>query len=269
MFLRSLITVWREIIVNFHRVTRLARYEQKAKTNNTTLGVMWNVLSPMLQIFVYWFVFGIGLKVVDPKGDYPYVVWMMSGILPWFFINGTMQSGMTSIERDAPLIKNIAIPLSIIPIKTVTTGFVEHLWTIAVLIPILLILGVTPSPYMLQTLYYMFAAFMFLSAFTLLSSAITAMFQDLPMIINPLIRLLFYISGVVWSLDNLPANAQAILRINPITYIVEGYRYSLLDKKGFWTEPQSAIIFWIVTGILMITGCGLHMRLRKRFVDMI
>lgn len=262
------IAVMKELFANKERLIRLARYENKAKNGGTVLGTIWDILNPILQIFVYWFVFSVALKY-NSRDGYPYHVWMMCGMIPWFFINSSMMSSTSSIFSFSSTLKNIAIPLSLVPAKTILSNFLDQLWTLLVLVVVLLVSKVPITWYWLELPYYCFAAFSFLLAFGLIASAVNAIFKDFQRFLNPIIRLLFYFSSVVWSLDSLPENIRFIAKFNPLAYIIDGYRNCLLYSTGIIATWQSTLIFWAITILTMILGCRLHMKLRNRFIDLI
>ena len=262
-------TVVSELYENRQRLFRLAIYENKARNSGTLLGSLWNFLNPALQIFVYWFVFSVGLKVLPDRGGYNYVTWMISGILPWLTINRAITSGATSIHKSAGIIKNVKMPLSLIPAKSVIGAAISHGYMLIVLVVVLIVSKVQFSLYFFQLIYYMICAVYFLIGFSLLTSAIDAVFKDFQNILSPCIRLVFYVSSVVWPLDSLSEEIQWILHINPLLYVIEGYRNSLLYQTGFWTEGTYTLMFWIVSTIIFVLGCYMHTKLRERFIDLI
>lgn len=267
--MKNVIIVWRELLANRERIFRLARYEQRAKNSGTILGRLWDFLTPVLQICVYWFVFSVGLRMKTVQGDTPYAVWMMTGMIPWFCLSGSMQSSATAITSASSVIRNLNIPMTIIPAKNVTMHLMEHLWTVAFLLFVLVVSGVKISLYWLQTVYFFACMVIFLIAFSLFASAVGTAVKDFGRILSPLIRLLFYLSSVIMSLDGMSHELQTLLKINPLTYIVMGYRNSLLYEIGFWEMHWHSLCFWVVTAALMVVGCTLHMRTRERFVDML
>ena len=261
--------VTREIWDNKARIWRLAKFERKAQQGGTVLGNMWDFLNPALQIFVYWFVFSVGLKMSAMEGNVPYSIWMMSGILPWFFLNGAMMRSTNSIVSAANMLQNISFPLAAVPAKVVVMEWIDHLWTMAILIPVSILCGMKLTWNILFVAYYMVAAFLFLIAFSILTSAIDAVFRDFAQFLNPVLRLLMYVSSVIWSIDGLSPKLRMVMRLNPLTYIIQGYRDSML-YQGFPHEHWlHGIYFWCFTLALFAVGSMVHCRLRRRFIDVI
>ncbi len=260
---------FREIIQNRSRIVRLAVFENSAQNRDTFLGVLWNILNPALQIFVYWFVFSVGMKMKTLDGDIPYVVWLTSGILPWMAISQTMNSGTASFYANAQTLKSIRMPLTMIPVKAVVISGINHLWTMAALVPFIFLCGVRPRLHTLFLPYYMLCGAVFLIGFALAASAINAVFRDFQKMLGPVIRLLMYVSSVVWPIDRLSDKMRFILKLNPLTYIIEGYRDCLLYHDGLFLHWRRTGLFWACTLLLWIIGARLHYRLRKQFIDLI
>lgn len=262
-------TVVYENLKNWKRMVRLANYELKTQNNGTVFGFLWNFLNPALQILVYWFVFAIGLQVRSPKGDYPYILWMIVGIIPWFYISATLQSSAMSIYNYRGVLKRVRLPLSIVPVKTVFAGFIGHIWAMLVVFAIFFLSGYQISPMVYQLPYYMFAMVCFLIGWGLFSSAITVLFKDFQKILSAVIRLLFYISPIVWGQESLSDNLQAVLSYNPFSYILLGYRNCILYGYSLTVYWKMGIYFWMVTILLFLIGASVHMKFRKKFMDLI
>ena len=133
-----------EIIQNLRRTVRLTLYENRSRRSGMLLGRWWDLLSPLLQILIYWFVFSVGLGTQEKNG-FPYHLWLMCGMMPWLALNSAILGASASIQQAASIIRNVRIPLSIIPMKAVVRAYYEHLWTMAILLIALLLGGVALS----------------------------------------------------------------------------------------------------------------------------
>lgn len=262
-------TVVKELYLNRYRLVRLANYELMSQYRGTMFGFLWNFLNPALQVFVYWFVFVIGLNSAPPRGGYPYIIWMIVGIMPWFYISGVLINSTTSIYNFSGVLKRMYVPFSIVPIKTVISGVIGHLWAMCIVFIIIFFSGYSVSPYVLQTLYFLLCSIIFLTGYSLFASAVTVIFKDFSKLMNSVIRLLFYITPVVWVQDSLPQHLTFILKMNPFAYIIDGYRDSILYGRGLAWHWKQGIYFWAITIILFIIGCNIHMKFRKQFIDLV
>lgn len=258
-----------ENLENRYRLLRLANYELQKQNNETVFGFLWNFLNPALQIFVYWFVFAIGLKSSPPQGDYPYIIWMIVGIIPWLYISTAMMSTMTSILAYGAVLKRMRFPMAIVPVKSVLSAFIGHVWSMLVVVGVILLSGYQISSYFLQTLYYAFCSVVLLIGYSLLTSAVNVVFRDFQKLMTSVIRLLFYLTPVVWVQDRLPGHLVFILKLNPFAYIIDGYRDSLLYGRNLMWHWKQGCYFWTITVLLFVVGCNIHMKFRKKFIDLI
>ncbi|MGL4790280.1 MAG: ABC transporter permease [Anaerotignaceae bacterium] len=266
---KNLKTVLEENLKNRYRLIRMANYELRSQYKGTMLGFLWNFLSPALQILVYWFVFAIGLNSSPPRGGYPYIIWMIVGIIPWFYISTALMGTLVSIHAYSSILKRMYIPLSIVPVKSVLSALIGHFWAMLVVLLIILFSGYSFSIYAIQTFYFTFCSFMILVGYALFASAITVIFKDFQKIMSSVIRLLFYMTPVVWVQDNLPLKLQFLLKLNPFSYIINGYRDSLLYGIGLDAHWKQGVYFWCFTIVLFVVGCNVHMKFRKQFMDLI
>ena len=264
--MRTTLTVLQEIVTHLPRSIRLALYENRSRRSQLLLGRVWDFLNPLFQILIYWFVFSVGLKTATREG-FPYAIWLMCGMMPWLAMNASSVNAANAIQMNAHVLKNVAIPVTIMPVKAIVKAYHEHLWTMAILVVALLLSGIWPTLHWLELGYYLVSAWAFLIGFTLITSSLSAVYRDFFEFLNPVMRLLFYVSSVVWPLESLPEDLQAIMFLNPFAYIVEGYRKCLLYGEGFWLNWQQGLYFWGLTIVLMILGSQLNMRLRRRFID--
>ena len=264
--MKAVMNILQEIILQLPRTIRLALYENRSRRSQLLLGRVWDFLNPLFQILIYWFVFSVGLKT-ETRNGFPYAIWLMCGMMPWLAMNASSVNAANAIQANAHVLKNVSIPVTIMPMKAIVKAYYEHLWTMGILVVTLLCTGVWPTLHWLELAYYLLSAWAFLTGFALITSSLSAVWRDFFEFLNPIMRLLFYISSVVWPLESLPENLQAIMFLNPFAYIVEGYRSCLLYGEGFWLNWQQGIYYWALTLMLLVLGSLLHMRLRRRFID--
>lgn len=264
--MKAALTVLREIFVHLPRTVRLALYENRSRRSQLLLGRVWDFLNPLLQILIYWFVFSVGLRT-ETRNGFPYAIWLMCGMMPWLAMNASSVNAANAIQANANVLKNMSVPVTIMPVKAIVRAYYEHLWTMGILIVTLLCSGVWPAWHWLELAYYLVSSWAFLLGFTLITSSLSAVYRDFFEFLNPVMRLLFYISSVVWPLESLPENLQIIMFLNPFAYIVEGYRKCLLYGEGLLTTWRQGLYFWGLTLVLVLLGSLLHMRLRRRFID--
>ena len=253
---------------NIHRIISIARYEILAENRDSYLGFVWNILSPLIQIGTYWFVFGMGIRNGSPVNGVPFIQWMLVGIIMWFFVSACLRKGTSAIHSKASVISKIKFPTSILVTTVVFSELFNHIIMVGLTFVILMLQGYRPSVENLQLLYYMFCAVSFCISFGLVFSVLNMMTRDVKKFVTSIMRMLFYVTPILWTMENLPGWIQFIMRCNPIYYLVEGYRVSLFASNGFSMSLTTTIIFWIINISLFLIGSILTYRNRYRFIDL-
>ena len=259
----------KEIISNFPMLMRIAKYDYKLLNKDAYLGRIWNVLTPLIQIGIYWLVFGIGIRNGSDVDGHPFILWMLCGLVPWFFANHSINKGATSIYGKANVVTKMKYPIATVPVQVIVTGWMEHIMLLAIFLVMLIINGYYPTFYYLNLIYYMVYAFFFLSSLALITSVLVMLARDFEKLLSSITRLLFYLTPILWSMDKMPDIYQDILKFNPILYIVTGFRDSVLYQVNFWEHPRKLIFFWGINIILFIVGCDLQYRYRRKFNDLL
>ena len=266
--------VWliiKEQFQNWRTIFRLARYEEKATYQSHYLGLLWQILNPVIQVGIYYIVFGLGVNGGRKVDGVPFICWMLVGITAWFFIQSSLLGASNSIYKQVNVVSKMKFPMSILPTNNMVSNLSSYFPMIGFLIGVLLIFGIYPTLFWLQYFYYFFAMGLFLFALGILDSTITVLIRDYHIMLQSILRLLFYVSGPIWDINNrnLPSVIVNILKLNPIYYLIEGFRDTFLSRQWFWEKGTYGLIFWGITLIILIIGSHLHLKFRSKFVDLV
>lgn len=265
--LESIATVMVELWENKSRLFRLAKYELKNQHGGTFLGFLWNFINPALQVFVYWFVFSVGLRQGADINGVSYIVWLVVGIICWFYMNQAMLNADVSIIGFADVLKRMRFPISVVPGKVVASNFITHICSMIIVFIVIIATGTPISSSVWLLPYYIFASTFFVLGYSLLASSINVLFKDFHNISSTIFRFLFFISPVMWlpAEDNMVLNI--IMKINPFAYILNGYRDTILYGWTLADNIETGLIFWAIAIVTFIAGCVFHMRFRNKFID--
>ena len=273
VFFRSIYRVTKEVWKNKNRMIRVAKYDKKVENKDSYLGKIWDVLYPLIQIGTFWFVFGLGIRggapVVVNNKEYAYLLWMLCGLIPWFYVNYGIVRGASSVYGKSGIVLKTKYPLSIIPVGSILLLLYEHLINLVILFLIFFSYGNYPTMYWLNLIYYIIYMIVFLSALALVTSTLTMIARDFNKLINSLIRLLFYLTPILWNTNNLPEIVKTILNGSPIMYIVNGFRDAMLFEVNFYEHPLRILFFWAFALILYMFGCNLQQRFKDKFIDLV
>lgn len=266
-------SIRRAFYEQFHYRTlihRLGWFELKTKYAGNGLGVLWIFLNPLLQIGVYWFAFGVGLKQGKPVHGIPYVYWLTVGLIGWFFINQSLSQGTNSIYSKIGLISKMNFPLSIVPSCTVYAQLLEHFVLIGATLGVCHLAGYSIGWHTLALPYYLIATTCFLVSANLVLATLATVVRDVKLLMNAVLKFGMFLSPVLWSPDHLSLTVQRLLHLNPVFYLLEGYRFALLgDQAGAWNGMGYTLYFWMVTISLFVLGALMNGRMKQNLLDYI
>lgn len=247
----------------------LAKNDFKAKYAGSALGTIWAFVSPVITILIYWFVFEVAFQN-GPKYDMPYVLWLVSGIIPWFFIQEAW-GGATGVLIDySYLVKKVVFKVEILPAVRVVSAFFVHLFFVLLLFIINFACGNAPKLLDFQVLYYMLATLALTLALGRITSTLTVFARDISNVVGVFIQFGFWITPLFWDIRELAnPTLQFVIKLNPFYYITEGYRETFVHGIGFWESPLLTLYFWIVVGILALIGNMLFKKLRPHLADLL
>jgi teichoic acid transport system permease protein len=257
-------------------IWKLAKNDFKNRYAGSYLGRVWAFAQPVVTVLLYWFVFG-HLMMADKKEiltsgvEAPYVLWLTAGLVPWFYFSEAISNGTTSLLEYSYLVKKVVFKISIIPVvKTVAALFI-HVFFVVFMLVVYFCYGFRPGIYLIQLIYYSFCLFMFVLALSYATSAIAVFFRDLMQIINIFLQVGMWATPILWNISLLDGEPllQSIIRLNPIYYVVNGYRNAMFDRTWFWQDMSGTIYFWAVTAVFFVLGTTIFNRLKVHFADVL
>ena len=253
-----------------HQIFKLAKSDLKKTYSGSALGWAWAVIKPAITIFIYWFAFSVGLREDAGIGSHPFFLWLVSGIIAWFYMQEMWSSSPTSMKRYKFLITKMKFPTSTIPTFISLSKLVVHLCLVALVMIIFAIAGYGVSIYYIQLPVYMFLMFLLFTGWGLFSSVLGAMSNDFANLVKSFTLALFWLSGIMWPIDDITNIwAQRLLMINPVTFIVEGYRNCFIHQVWFYEEPTALLVFAIEIMVMWILAVKVYSKLRKEMPDVI
>ncbi|KYC77956.1 ABC transporter permease [Bacillus licheniformis] len=273
--MKALIRVLKEQYLSLPLIIRLAAYETKSKYQMNYLGVLWQFLNPLIQMLAYWFVFGIGIRksseMITGVGEVPFIIWMLAGLIPWFFISPTILDGSNSVYKRINMVAKMNFPISSLPSVAIAANLFSYFVMMAIYVIVLLAFGIYPNLQWLEYIYYLFCMIVFMFAFSLFNSTISVLVRDYQFLLQSVTRLLFFLLPIFWDIstqlgDKHPALLN-VIKLNPLFYIIDGFRNSFLGGSWFFEDATYMLYFWAFTLLLLTVGSVLHIKFRDRFVD--
>lgn len=246
--------VWRDVKV---------RYKQ------TALGVAWIVLQPVISMFVFTGIFGFLLQA--PSNGVPYPIFAYAGLLPWNYFAGALTRSSQSLVGSAHLITKVYFPRMIIPISAIVGVLVDFAVSSVVLGLLMLFYRIPPTLNVIWLPFFLLLAMVTALGFGLWLAALNVRYRDVNYLVPFLVQIWMYLTPVVYSLTLVPERFRWLLALNPMTGVVEGFRWALLG--GAMTETAApGPLFWVsavIAVIVLISGAFFFRNTERTFADII
>lgn len=251
-------------------ILQLAKNDFKTKYAGSYLGIVWAFIQPVITIFVYWFVFDVGLRSGSVM-DAPFVLWLIAGLVPWFFFAEAWNGGTGALIEYQYLVKKVVFQIDILPLVRVLSAIFVHAFFVIFTVFLYACYGYFPNLYTLQIIYYSLCAFLLVLGLSYITSAVVGFFRDLTQVINVILQVGVWMTPIMWNIDGmgLPGWLSTILKLNPMYYVVSGYRDALLNQVWFWEKPNLTLYYWTITLFVLIVGVLIFKKLKIHFADVL
>ena len=266
------ISLMKEIVRKRKLIWDLAKADFRKRFVGSYFGMVWMLVQPIVTVLIYFFIFQVGFKSVPPVPGVPYVLWLIPGIVPWFFYSEALNSVTGCLQEYSYLVKKVVFQVEILPIIKLISCMLVHAFFAGIMLAVFLCYGRLPMATWIQILYYSFAAAMLALAFGYLTSAINVFFKDMAQIVSICLQFGMWLTPIMYQETMFADKAPwfvTILKLNPFYYVVAGYRDSMLTGNWFWERPKLGIYFWVVTLVIGLLGLRVFKRLRPHFSDVL
>lgn len=242
-------------------IWNLVMRELKARYRGSGLGFLWSFLNPLLYCSVYALVFAVYLRF----GTEDYVVFLISGLLPWLWFSSSLLEASNSILAGGNLIKRVLFPAEVLPLVVVLSNCVNFLLSLPILLlfviffkrPIGLAILSLPLVMLIQTVLTIGLAFMF--------SALCVHYRDVQHILANVLNLWFFLTPIIWPLKQIPELFRITVNINPVAPLVLAYQ-SIFYEGRFPNFMQLSVAATIAV-LIYLLGTSIFERYRGMFAE--
>ncbi len=249
-------------------IVSMAGREVRAQYVGSSLGIIWTLIHPVVMITVFWFVFSVGFKA-RPMNDVPFVVWLTAGLAPWYIFSEIISGSTNIIVAHAHLVKKTIFFPQILPIVKILSSLLTHAVFLGVLLVLLFFQHMHFSVYYFQSLYYLFCLLVLSLGISWALSALNVFIRDIAQLVTVVLQVGFWVTPIFWDISMMNAKIQWYLKLNPVYYIIQGYRDSFISFKPFWSHPYYTLYFWLVTGVVLAGGALIFRKLKPQFPDVL
>lgn len=259
-------------------IIRLSGNDFRKRYAGSYLGRIWALAQPVVTVVMYYIVFDRIFGAVPPVakegGHVSYVVWLTAGLVPWFFISESINSGLLALLDYSYLVKKVVFDIDTLPIIKVMGALYTHVFFLCVYLVLYFLSGFKPAPQLIQIFYFSFAAGILSLALSYFNAAVVVFFRDLQQIVNIILQLLMWGTPILWDVsmvngENTRKAAEIVSYINPFSYIVMGYRAASFEGKWFWELGSRNFYFWGLTLLLLFVNRRIFKKLKPHFADVL
>jgi lipopolysaccharide transport system permease protein len=242
--------VWRDVKI---------RYKQ------TSIGVGWAVIQPLLTMIIFTLVFGRFAKM--PSDGLPYPIFTFAALLPWTYFASSLNQSILSVVNNSNLITKVYFPRLLLPISAVVCGLVDFSIAFVFLVGMMIWYGIVPG---LEILFVpVFVVLTMLSALSvsLWLSAINVRYRDVGQAIPFLVQIWMFASPVAYPVSVVPEKWRLLYNLNPMAGVIEGFRWCLFGKP--MPDLLAIAISIAVVLALLVSGIVFFKRLEETFADVV
>lgn len=269
----KIVVLPKELWGNRELIWKLARNDFKKRYAGSTMGRVWAFIQPIVTIGMYYCIFGIifpaRAQLAASGITAPYVVWLTAGLIPWFYFSEAIGGGTSALIEYNYLVKKVVFKISILPIIKVIAATFIHAFFVLLLLVLYFIFHFEPGLYLIQLVYYSFCMFFLSLAISYSTCAIVVFFRDLTQIIGILLQVGMWATPIMWEIGVIPEKYRIIFKLNPVFYVINGYRSALFEEQWFFEDFYSTMFFWITTAIIFGIGALIFKRLKPHFADVL
>lgn len=254
---------------SFRLIVSLAAIDFKEQYSGSYLGVLWAILRPLIFITTIWFIFSFGMKrnLIDSK--YPFILYLLTGYSVWLVFSTALTGGMNSFLNNKPLLKKPNFNIAILPAVKILSAMYIHIIFLGIVLIVMFVLGYYPDMHIIQLPLYMLMLSIFLYGTTMLLASLRVFTHDIPELVSAILQIGFWVTPIFWSMSRIPHKYIWILEVNPLIYIINGYRNSFLAHKWIWEDSTFLLPFCLYTVVFVGFGIMVYKKMKVHFGDVI
>lgn len=253
---------------NLAFILQFALDDFKTKYAGSVLGVLWAFLQPMITIVLYWFVFQLGFKS-QPVGDFPFILWLMVGLVPWFFISESIVNATASLVDYSYLVKKVLFNIRILPLAKLISVLFVQVALILFACVCYMIGGYMPTIYYLQIPLYLVYMILLSAGVSYITATLFVFFKDTIQVVSIATQVVFWLTPIVYSIESMPESVRGILAFNPVYYVVTGFRNAFVNRTFENASLGMTAYYWILAIVILFLGIKLFDKCKNHFADVL
>lgn len=240
----------------------------KKKYSGSALGIAWAYIQTIMMVIIYWGVFQFGLRVGGASGT-PFLAWFIAGYMPWMLFSDIISSSIGCMSEYSYIVKKVVFNIDIIPISKIVVCMFIHTVFLLIVLGVAFAYGIFTGVYLLQVIYYLIALLMLVIPLAFLCSVVSVFFKDFGQIISIVLNILMWATPIVWDFSIVEPEFEIFFKINPMFYIISGFRGSILFGTSMFEDIWNGVYFWAIVLILWIKCMKSYKALAPHMADVL
>ncbi len=268
--MKTLISIIKDHIVWREQILKLAKADIVKTYSGAALGWAWAIIKPTVMVLVLWFAFSIGLKADREMNGCPYILWILAGMVPWFYMSDMISQGTGAIIKYRYLVTKMKFPVSTIPTFVGLSKLLIHFFIIGIMMVIFVMLGHFPGIYILQLPIYLFFMVVFFTSWSLFAAMLSAMSKDFKNLVRSFVTPIFWMSGIMYDVSSIDVTwIQKAMLFNPVSYFASGYRNTFIYETWIWEERTEFICFMVMLVVMVMAATWAYKRTIREIPDVL
>jgi len=237
----------------------------KLRYKQTSIGIGWTVLQPLIAMVIFTVIFGHFAKI--PSDGVPYPIFAFCGLLPWTYFATALNRCMVSVVADAQLVSKIFFPRLLLPIAGTISGVIDFFISLGLFLGLMVWYGFVVTWWLLTLPLFLMLALLTALAVGLWVSALNVRYRDVSYTIPFLIQVWMFASPVIYPVSMIPEKYRSLYSLNPMAGVIEGFRWALLGKAN----PDFSVMAVSVVVVIGVLAGGLvfFRRMERTFADIV
>lgn len=256
-----MIALFQKLVQHQYILRNFIARDLKVKYRGTVLGYLWSLLEPLSLVAIYYFLFVVVMQVHDPI--YPLTV--VLGVLPYNLLAAIIQSGSTALVGNAGLIRRVYIPREVFVLSAVGSNLVVYLLSMGVVVPLLFYYQIVPGPQLLWLLPAVVLLVLFGTGVALFLACANAIYRDVAYLVRVVMRIYFYASPIIYSVDRVQGNLREWYLLNPAAIWISVHRSAILERP-LGLELRQVGVAAVVSVLVFLFGAWFFERWEKKAV---
>lgn len=240
----------------------------RKKYSGSTLGIAWAYIQTIMMVVIYWCVFQFGLRVGGAAGM-PFLAWFIAGYMPWMLFSDIINSSIGCMSEYSYIVKKVVFNINIIPLSKIIGCMFIHVVFLVIVLGIAFAYGIFTGVYLLQVIYYLFALLMLATPLAFLCSVVSVFFKDFAQGIGIVLNIFMWVTPIVWDFSIVPEQLAFVFKINPMFYIINGFRESILFGTSFFEHPLNGVYYWLLVIFLWFKCMKIYKELAPHMADVL